>query len=534
MSSVEHEKRDSLGHGDEESGGGAAVVRSDSEIEKEGGNLLLQVEDAAAAGLKTASDGKTILVPQPSEDPRDPLNWSQLKKHTILLIVALAAFNGDWQSGAGIPLLEPQGEEWGLTPNKVNEAGNLNVLFLGIGGLIWIPPLYFWGRLPVLFWTQLIGSFMVLGSALVQDFTAYYALRPLTSLFLTAGQTIGLTFVKDIFFFHEHARKIGVWVCIFLCSPYCGPFFGGFMVDGLDGQWRPTLWLVFATSIFILLLIVFFADETWYPRHLSAAEQPPRKSGVLGRIYDLTGVTAYQQRQYKAKVWPSCMRLLEVFAKPVTWMVFVIYALSFMWAVGINVTSSIIFALPAEAGGYAFSLRTISFIYFTPLVALVIGEVIGHFLNDIIANRYIRKHKGLFKPECRLPIYFIAAFLMIPGLIIVGQALQRQLNVGAIIMGWGMYVVGVMIASVAVTAYLLDVFPSASGEVSAAVNLARTMAGFSVGYFQLRWAESAGFDVSFGIQSAIVGGATILVFCLWFFGERLRKLGGPLHFAQHH
>lgn len=29
---------------------------------------------------------------------------------------------------------------------KVNEAGNLNVLLLGIGGMIWIPPLYFWVR----------------------------------------------------------------------------------------------------------------------------------------------------------------------------------------------------------------------------------------------------------------------------------------------------------------------------------------------------------------------------------------------------
>lgn len=79
---------------------GAHVVRSDTELEKDGGNLVLQVEDAAAAGLKTAKDGRTILVPQPSEDPRDPLNWSELKKHTILIIVALAAFGGDFQSGA--------------------------------------------------------------------------------------------------------------------------------------------------------------------------------------------------------------------------------------------------------------------------------------------------------------------------------------------------------------------------------------------------------------------------------------------------
>jgi hypothetical protein len=111
-----------------------------------------------------------------------------------------------------------------------------------------------------------------------------------------------------------------------------------------------------------------------------------------------------------------------------------------MWAVGINITSSILFSIPEAAGGYGFGLRTISFIYFTPLVALIIGEIIGHFLNDFVATRYVRRHAGIFKPECRLPVFFLAAFLMIPGLIIVGQALQRHLNVGAVIIGWGMYV----------------------------------------------------------------------------------------------
>lgn len=218
--------------------GGKGLQKSDSEIEKEGGNLVMEVEDAAALGLKTAADGKvsradplrdarcahersfslrqTILVPQPSDDPKDPLNWSATKKGLILAILALAAFGGDFQSGAGIPLLESQGEEWGMSPTAVNRAGNLNVLFLGIGGLIWIPPLYFWGRLPVLFWTQFIGTFFVLGSALAPSFEVYYVLRPLTSLFLTAGQTIGLTFIHDIFYKHLWAKKIGIWVAIFL------------------------------------------------------------------------------------------------------------------------------------------------------------------------------------------------------------------------------------------------------------------------------------------------------------------------------
>lgn len=287
--------------------------------------------------------------------------------------------------------------------------------------------------------------------------------------------------------------------------------------------------------------------------------QPERRGGVVGRILDLSGVTAFRERALKPNALPSVMRLVEVFAKPVCWIIFFVYALSFMWAVGINVTSSIIFGLPKAVGGYGFSLTTISYLYFTPLVALFIGEVrlaflstkedrapleraltwdlplqvFGHYANDWVAARYVRRHNGLFRPEARLPPYFVAVAVMIPGLILVGQALEHHLNVGLIVVGWGLYVVGVMIASVAITAYALDYLPSASGEVSALVNLARTMSGFSVGYFQLQWGETAGFDVSFGIQAAIVAVAALLVVVLIVFGERLRKLGGPLHFAAH-
>lgn len=101
------------------------------------------------------------------------------------------------------------------------------------------------------------------------------------------------------------------------------------MVDGLDGQWRPVLWLVFACSCLVLAAICVIGDETWYDRSLPV--QPERPGGVYGRILNLTGVTGFRERKYKAKVFPSIMRQLEVFTKPVMWAVFVIYALSFMY-----------------------------------------------------------------------------------------------------------------------------------------------------------------------------------------------------------
>lgn len=58
--------------------------------------------------LKTAKDGHTVLIPQPSDDPRDPLNWSPLKKHVILVIISFAAFLPDYGSATGAVTLIAQ------------------------------------------------------------------------------------------------------------------------------------------------------------------------------------------------------------------------------------------------------------------------------------------------------------------------------------------------------------------------------------------------------------------------------------------
>ena len=234
-----------------------------------------------------------------------------------------------------------------------------------------------------------------------------------------------------MFFFHEHARKIGLWVALFFLSPYCGPFFGNFIING-TGQWRPVFWLVFALCCVELVLIVLFADETWYRREIAAGSQPSRGT----RMMRLIGVWQLQNHDYFLPVGRATRRLAAVFLKYVIPLVMIYYGMSFMWAVGINITSSILFATPTEVGGYGFSELTVGLLYFTPIIAVTMGEIFGHFFNDWLANRYIKKHNGIFRPEARLTVNYLGAFFMLPGLILVGQALHHHLNVGAIIMGW--------------------------------------------------------------------------------------------------
>ncbi len=70
---------------------------------------IIDVEEGAA-GYKLAKDGHTRLIPQPSDDPNDPLNWSWATKHLMLFIVAATAFLPDYGSATGAVTLLSQAE----------------------------------------------------------------------------------------------------------------------------------------------------------------------------------------------------------------------------------------------------------------------------------------------------------------------------------------------------------------------------------------------------------------------------------------
>jgi hypothetical protein len=63
-------------------------------------------------GLKTASDGHTVLIPQPSDDPDDPLNWSSWKKNAVFLSLLPGCLLTDFVITWGTTMFELQAPEW--------------------------------------------------------------------------------------------------------------------------------------------------------------------------------------------------------------------------------------------------------------------------------------------------------------------------------------------------------------------------------------------------------------------------------------
>ncbi|KAF4999954.1 hypothetical protein FDECE_11356 [Fusarium decemcellulare] len=490
--------------------------------------VLLNVEGPDGTSLRLAEDGHTVLLPQPTDDADDPLNWSSRKKHLILLTVAWAAFTADFTSASGSAPIILQAMEWHKSVGTINQTNSISVLMMGVGGLIWVPLTSFIGRAPTLFWSTFFGLVFSIITAVSPNFTTFYAMRAMSGLFLTSGQTIAVAFIKDTFFFHERARKIGLWALWYITSPYWGPLLSNFVVGGTH-KWQDVFWLGVGVVVIDLILIIAFLDETWYNRDVPTPEQPSRGQGFGSRMLRVTGFWQLRHHSgYYETAYNSFKRFFLTIMKPVLLLIFFAYFLCFAWAIGINITTAILFALPIEIGGYGYSYNGLGYLYFSPIVGVLLGEVFGHYFNDYLARRYVRKHKGVFEPEARLFTIYIAAFFMIGGLILLGQALHHHLSPAAIIIGWGMYSFGIMITSVAVTAYVLDSYPSAPVEVSGWANIARAMSGFSVGYFQEPWGAKVGYDASFGTQAAVVGVSIIMVGIVHRYGHALRLKTGQV------
>ena len=87
-----------------------STVKNIHEHNENEGYVVEAGDETRSSGLKLTKDGHTILIPQPSDNPLDPLNWTHFKKHLVLLIISAAAFLPDYGSATGAVTLLPQAE----------------------------------------------------------------------------------------------------------------------------------------------------------------------------------------------------------------------------------------------------------------------------------------------------------------------------------------------------------------------------------------------------------------------------------------
>lgn len=107
--------------------------------------------------LKRSRHG-IVLEPQPTDDPKDPLNWSLPKKLTILGVVSFAALAAGTVGQANQFGMNVQAAVYGKTPIEVSYSTAANAAGIATGPLLWVPLSNYFGRTSVIFWTQLLAT----------------------------------------------------------------------------------------------------------------------------------------------------------------------------------------------------------------------------------------------------------------------------------------------------------------------------------------------------------------------------------------
>ncbi|KAH9810227.1 major facilitator superfamily domain-containing protein [Melampsora americana] len=435
----------------------------------------IEYGEALASQLKLDETGTMILWPQPDDNPDDPQNWPSQKKLQILIVLTLASFIPDFCGTISIPSTFQLANEFNTTPGRINNlTTNWAVFMLGPGGLVATILVKRYGRLPILFWSQLIGLGFLIGCATSRDLNTFAAMRCINAFFSSAPQVMGLYVINDMYPFHLQARKVNIWTSGFLCSPFVAPWLFGYLNAKISYRWG--YWIA------LVILIGFFVEETSYARNSPLKVE-------------------------RAAIWP----MIKLLGRPHLVAILLYMGVLFGFSIGVNITN-VIFARSPPPLGYGLSAMAASSLYVTP----------GHHLNDWIAFTLTKRNKGIFEPEMRLWTLHLGLPFYVIGFVMLGAAFQYKLHLAILIFGWGMAQASIMLSTVACLNYANNAF-NYPGEISALLNLARILGGFAVPYFQVEWASSRGALETFGCEAAIVSGLFFLTIpILQIKGKNLR------------
>ncbi|KAJ5643407.1 MFS transporter [Penicillium longicatenatum] len=469
-----------------------------------------------AARLKTTSDGRFVLIPQPLDSPSDPLNWSERKKLWIVAVIAFIALLADYTGGTAIITVLPQSVQWGLTQATVQKAVVGNLFTIGACGLFVVPLTSYFGRWPVLLVFQCFMLGTCAWSAAATSFPSYLAARIINGFFCSVGQGGALMWIKDLFFFHQYPQIINYVEFSIILSPYLGPLIACFIVSAVS--WRWAFWVCTILSG-ISLALVFSLDETLFDR-----KAPPSSRGSY--LSRLVGVQEARASRHKSFIGCMSLPVVAITKIPVL-TILIYYFLNFAWVIGVNTTLSIWLS-----NKYGFSIQSIGYFYFFGIVGVLVGWFSGHFLHDAVARYYAKRHAGRFHPEARLLLTYPATLLCAVSLVLLGLALEKHWHYMVIAVFAASQCVGVMIVTTAINAYLLDCYPEGSGEVGAWVTASRNWAGFMATFIQIEWVDRLGPAKTLGIQAGITVASLFLIAFLQTHGKRLRQWQGKMIFKK--
>jgi MFS family permease len=164
------------------------------------------------------------LVPTPTTDHLDPLNWNRRQKYTVIAIVVYSYFLLTYFTTATIPSFAALMIQLHVDYSHINWTFAIPCFGLAVGPLIVGALADTYGRRPILIFSTCIAV-IATGCTAIESisFGGYMAARFFQGLGAGPAANVGLCIINDISFQHERGKRVGIWTI----AANCGTILGG-------------------------------------------------------------------------------------------------------------------------------------------------------------------------------------------------------------------------------------------------------------------------------------------------------------------
>ncbi|KAK5219672.1 hypothetical protein LTR72_008056 [Exophiala xenobiotica] len=457
------------------------------------GTVLLDMHDQASedmAGVKRGEgkDSEVILVPQPSSDPNDPLNWPLWQRDLILLLYCYCTLLCIGGVGPIIsPMAVPLIEQFHIGFTQVSLLLGYNLVAVGAVGVAVSACARKYGKRPMLLWsisTVLAGT---IWASRAMTYNSMVGARVFQGLGLAMFESVTFTLIGDLYFVHQRGSRMAFYV---VCQSGLANLPG--VVAGkvtMDMGWRWAFYLVVVFLVVAWFACVMFGWETCYNRdsiynidtssqdnltilretkgtssiHTETAELSTTISAraVPGREPVLQRLKPYHGTYSDEPLWRMILKPFFVLLNPIASWSILIVSFASLWVIAISLVVAQIFSAPP----YLFNTAEVGYISAGPMVGGFAGCALCGLISDPIARWLTRKNKGVYEPEFRLPMMILVPVVSAIGYFSFGGIITEGKSAVAAAAMWGVTFVAVQVAAVSTGAYIVDAFRDISVEI---------------------------------------------------------------------